>query len=97
MVFSATRVSRVHCRDVSSGNIIRGTATGKPRDSLGNAFESAVTRAHELYDPLPAEVHLRLFRHIRTALFGIVEEEVSLRGIAQTYRDRTRTVEYSSE
>jgi hypothetical protein len=52
-----------------------------------SAFESAVTRAHELYDSTPAELRLRIFRNVhpanygddvRTALFGIVDEEVSL-------------------
>jgi hypothetical protein len=52
-----------------------------------SAFESAVTRAHELYDSMPAEVRLRVFRNmhpanygddVRTVLFGIVDEEVSL-------------------
>jgi hypothetical protein len=52
-----------------------------------SAFESAITRAHELYDSMPAELHLRIFREmhpanygddIRTSLLGTIDEEVSL-------------------
>jgi hypothetical protein len=51
-----------------------------------SAFEAAVTRAHELYDSMPAELRLRIFRDmkdnyrgdLRTHLFGIIDEEVSL-------------------
>lgn len=65
-----------------------------------SAFESAVTRAYKLYDSVPAELHLRIFRNmhpsnygddIRTALFGIVDEQLTLLdaiGITCSYKLR---------
>ncbi|TYO65462.1 hypothetical protein FXV83_16130 [Bradyrhizobium hipponense] len=65
-----------------------------------SAFEAAVTRAHELYDSMPAELRLRIFKNmhpanygddIRTSLFGIIDEEVSLLdAIGVTYGHKLR-------